>query len=96
MIDDPLSRQYWPGEDPIGKRIQPMSGKGWHRIVGIVSHGMESDLARDTGRGVYYACLYQTPMPMGSILVNTFGDASAAAAPLRNAVQATDPNFAAI
>jgi predicted permease len=91
VIDDKLARQYWPGEDPIGKRIQPMSGEGWHRIVGIVSHVMESDLAGDTGRGVYYACLYQTPMPMGSILVKTSSEAATAA--MRDAVRAADPNL---
>ena len=93
VIDEKLARQYWPGEDPIGKRIQPMSGEGWHRIVGIVSHVMQSDLAGDTGHGVYYASLYQRPMPMGSVLVKTSGDASVAAAAMRNAVRAADPNL---
>jgi len=93
VIDDKLARQYWPGEDPIGKRIQPTSGEGWHRIVGIVSHVMRSDLAGDTGRGVYYASLYQRPWPLGSILVKTSGDASVAAAAIRNAVRAADPNL---
>jgi predicted permease len=93
VIDDKLARQYWPGEDPIGKRIQPASGEGWHRIVGIVSHVMQSDLAADPGRGVYYASLYQRPMAMASILVKTSGDASIAAAAMRNAVRAADPNL---
>ena len=93
VIDDKLARQYWPGEDPIGKRVQPTSGEGWHRIVGIVSHVMQSDLAGDSGRGVYYASLYQRPMPRGSILVKTSGDASIAAAAMRNAVRAADPDL---
>jgi putative ABC transport system permease protein len=93
VIDDKLARQYWPGEDPIGKRMQPTSGEGWHKIVGIVTHVMQSDLAVDSGRGAYYASLYQRPMPMGSILVKTSGDASIAAAAMRNAVRAVDPNL---
>src|SRR5215472_5336124 len=73
VIDENLARQYWPAEDPMGKRIRPMSGEGWHTIVGIVSHVVQSDLAGESGRGVYYASLYQRPMPMGSILVKTTG-----------------------
>jgi predicted permease len=92
VIDENLARQYWPAEDPIGKRIRPMSGEGWHTIVGIVSHVMQSDLAGETGRGVYYASLYQRPMPMGSILVKTSGGLPAAAV-MRNAVRSVDPNL---
>src|SRR5215472_6656835 len=62
VIDENLARQYWPAEDPIGKRIRPMSGEGWHTIVGIVSHVVQSDLAGEADRGVYYASPYQRPM----------------------------------
>jgi predicted permease len=93
VIDEKLARQYWPKEDPLGKRIQPTSGEGWYTIVGIVGHVMQSDLAGDTGRGVFYVSLYQRPMPMGSILVKTAGDVSAAAAAMRDAVRAADPSL---
>jgi predicted permease len=93
VIDRKLARQYWPAEDPIGKRIRPMSGEGWYTIVGIVGTVMQSDLAADTGRGVYYVSFYQRPMAMGSILVKTSGDRSAAAGAMRDAVRATDPNL---
>jgi predicted permease len=91
VIDNKLARQYWPKEDPLGKRIQPTTGEGWYTIVGIVSHIMQSDLAGDTGRGVFYVSLYQRPMPMGSILVRTSGDPAAAASVIRDAVRAVDP-----
>jgi predicted permease len=93
VIDEKLARRYWPNEDPVGKRIQPMSGEGVYTIVGIVNHVMNSDLAGDTGRGIYYVSLYQRPMPMGTILVKTSGDISAAVAAIREAVHAADPNL---
>lgn len=43
-----------------------MSGEGWYTIVGIVNHVNRSDLAGDTGRGIYYVSLYQRPMQMGT------------------------------
>jgi len=93
VIDNKLARQYWPQEDPLGKRIQPTSGEGSYTIVGIVSHIMQSDLAGDQGRGVFYANLYQRPMPLGSILVKTPRDPAAAASIIRDAVRAVDPRL---
>jgi predicted permease len=93
VIDETLARRYWPDGDPLGKRIQPMSGEGWYTIVGIVNHVLRADLGSDTGRGVYYVSLYQRPMPMGTILAKTSGGFSAAAAAIREAVHAADPNL---
>jgi predicted permease len=93
VIDDKLARQYWPGEDPVGRRIQPMSGEGWYTIVGIVSHVMQSDLGGDTGRGVYYSSLYQRPVRNGHILVKASGGPRAAADAIRDAVRIADPNL---
>jgi predicted permease len=102
VIDEKLARRYWPDEDPLGKRIQPTSGEGWHTIVGIIGHVVHSDLAHDTGRGAIYFSLYQHPAPMGSILVKTplvkassvktSGDVAAVAA-IRDAVRAADPDL---
>ena len=93
VIDSKLARRYWPEEDPVGKRIQPSSGEGFYTIVGIVSHVMQSDLAGDQGGGVFYADLYQRPMPLGSILVKTSRDPAAAASIIRDAVRAVDPKL---
>jgi predicted permease len=93
VIDDKLARRYWPQEDPLGKRIQLSSGPELYTVVGIAGHVMQSDLASDTGNGVLYMSLYQRPMPMGSILVKSSDDLSTAAASIRDAVQAVDPNM---
>ncbi len=93
VIDGKLARRYWPNEDPLGKRIQPMSGEGWYTIIGIVNHVLPSDLAGDTGRGIYYVSLYQRPMAMGTILVKTSGELTAAVAAIREAVHAADSNL---
>jgi putative ABC transport system permease protein len=93
VIDNKLARQYWPDEDPLGKRIQPTSGEGPYTIVGIVNHIMQADLAGDQGRGVFYVSLYQRPMPLGSILVKTPRDPAAAASIIRDAVRTVDPTL---
>ena len=93
VIDDKLARQYWPNEDPLGKRIQPMTGEGRYTIVGVVNHVMRSDLADDPGRGLYYVSLYQRPMAMGTILVKTSADLATTVAAIRGAVHSVDPSL---
>jgi ABC-type antimicrobial peptide transport system permease subunit len=58
VIDENLARQYWPGEDPVGKRIGRTS---WYRVVGIVGHVTNSSLAADSGKGMYYVSMLQRP-----------------------------------
>jgi predicted permease len=94
VIDEDLARQYWPDEDPIGKRIQPSSGEGWFTIVGITAHVLGSDLAADSGKGVVYFNLFQEKqaLPVAWIMAKTSGDPAGMAAAIREAVHAADPN----
>lgn len=88
VIDENLARQYWPNENPLGKRMR--QGKDWATIVGIVGHVKHDSLASDTGKGTYYAPMFQRPLPLAYLLVRTDGDPSRLAAPLREAVLALD------
>ncbi|MCU1339923.1 MAG: efflux pump, inner rane subunit [Bryobacterales bacterium] len=90
VIDERLARRYWPNENPLDKRVEPTSGEGKLRIVGVVGHVMQSDLASDEDEGVLYASILQHPMPLGSIAVKTSGDVGALAAVIRDAVRETD------
>jgi len=58
-------------------------------VVGHVNH---SDLAGDTGKGVYYYCTFQQPLPFASLVVKTQGDPAGMAQAIRQAVREVDPN----
>jgi predicted permease len=92
VIDENLARQYWPNEDPLNKHMRRGGRAPWSSIVGVVAHVNHSDLAGDTGKGVYYYCLYQQPLPMASILLKTQGDPASLASAIRQAVLEVDPN----
>jgi putative ABC transport system permease protein len=49
LVNETMARRFWPGEDPIGKRIKGFDARGrndeWVTVVGVVgdvrSHGLE-------------------------------------------------------
>jgi len=101
VIDENLARQYWPNEDPIGKRIRRGQDETWYTIVGIVGHIRFNQLAgeetsstnsQSASKGVYYLSLNQTTAPYGFVIAKTSGDPSILAGVIREAVHDADPN----
>jgi putative ABC transport system permease protein len=37
VVDAVLAERYWPGEDPIGRRLA-FGGENWYEVVGVVGH----------------------------------------------------------
>ena len=58
IIDENLAQQYWPRQNPIGKRLGNGDGH-WSTIVGLVAHVKHSQLAADSAKGVYYFPIFQ-------------------------------------
>ncbi|HEY1242635.1 MAG TPA: ABC transporter permease [Bryobacteraceae bacterium] len=90
IIDENLARQYWPNEDPVGKRIQ-QGRQVWTTIVGVVGHVRHSSLSVDTGKGSYYFPILQRPLPLAYVLARAQGDPGPLAPALRQAVLSVDP-----
>jgi predicted permease len=92
VIDENLARQYWPGGNALGDHLRGgVRGNDWATIVGIVGHVHQSDLATDTGKGVYYYSMWQRAAPIASIVLQTAGNPAAFGGAVREAVRATDP-----
>src|SRR5262249_50847786 len=94
VIDENLARQFWPNEDPIGKRIRrTIANAPWVRIVGIVGHVKHSELASDSGTGVHYYPIYQaTQSVVYAVLARTMLPPDQAANIIREAVRTADPS----
>ena len=94
VIDENLAARYWPGQDPIGKRVRLGSSAPWMTIVGVVGHVLHTSLAGETDKGTYYGCLYQRPIPGTSFVVRTPpGTAASAEAVIGGAVAGLDPTI---
>jgi len=93
IIDENLANQYWPNQDPIGKRIRRTTSTAqWTTIVGIVRHIKHNELAADSGKGVHYYPVYQTPQATTFAVLarTTLGSAKASDA-IREAIRTADP-----
>ena len=98
IIDENLARQYWPNEDPIGKRIRNGQQGAWAVIVGLVGHVKHTQLAADSAKGVYYYPIYQRLDKNSSrtafLVARGRGNTAAASEAIRRAVGSVDPGQA--
>jgi putative ABC transport system permease protein len=91
VIDEILARQYWPGENPVGRHIRRGNSAAWATIVGVVGHVKQSDLAGEDVKGKYYFPVFQMAMPFMSFVVRAPSDPGRLSTALRDAVRAVDP-----
>ncbi|HKB10240.1 MAG TPA: ABC transporter permease [Vicinamibacterales bacterium] len=91
VISETMARVFWPGEDPVGKRVTiGYNNSGPREVVGIVSDVKESALA-EPPRPQMYAAFPQTPWPFFTAVVRTERDPEPIASALRAAVMRLDP-----
>jgi predicted permease len=95
IIDENLARQYWPNQNPIGKRLRNGGKDPWSVVVGVVAHVRHSQLAVDPAKGVYYYPVYQKPESRSLFFVaRGAGSPAFLSGAIRNAVHSVDPRQA--
>ena len=58
VVDESMARRFWPGEDPVGRRVRwDAPGQGWRTVVGVVG---DIDEEGDYTEG-WYLPVYQDP-----------------------------------
>ena len=90
IINETLARQFFPNEDPIGKRILVTNGPdAWRQIVGLVADIKQYGVDKETTSQTYepYA---QQPFRSLNVVLRTAGSSAALAGALRPAVYAID------
>ncbi len=64
IINQTMARTFWPGEDPIGRRIRPGMSDPWCTIIGIVDDVKNAGLDRPAGTEIYLP--YTQPQTSGT------------------------------
>ena len=102
LVNETFVRLYWPGQDPIGRRIRMGSNdpkRPWMTVVGVIRDERHNGL---TGaiKEKFFVPYAQFPAARSgdaarnmSLVVRTSGDPAALAAPIRAEVRRLDPSL---
>jgi putative ABC transport system permease protein len=93
VVNQALARRYFPGESPIGKRIDfRWETTGMQEIVGVVGDVRELGLHQPAEPTIYIP-LEQRPDPWAYLVVRTAGDPNNIVPLLRQTVASLDRNL---
>jgi predicted permease len=96
IVNQLFASQYWPGQDPLGKRFRFFDGdtpEPWRTVVGVASNIIQNDQTRQTFDPVVYLPYRQKPGGGAWILVRTSVPPAGLTTAFRQEVQALDPGL---
>jgi putative ABC transport system permease protein len=95
VIDETMAERFWPGEDPLGKRVtftgEPVE---WMTVVGIAANVRHYELQSPSRIQVYVPMRQAPPMGLSVAVKHRPGAQAATAGLLRRAVAALQPGVA--
>jgi len=100
VINARFASQYFPGEDPLGKRIRLKvderlnvnTSQPWLTIVGVAPNVRQRSVQDVDPDAIAYASYRMQPPRGTAILIRSHGDPAAVIGAVRKAVQDTDPD----
>lgn len=91
IVNETFQRTYFPGQDPIGRRIRFGGEAPWATIVGI-ARDVKVRGAREPTRVETYIPYWQMTEPGMNIVIKASGNPAQLVGPLRQAVASVDRN----
>jgi putative ABC transport system permease protein len=96
IINEAMARQYWPNEDPIGRRLSSTDDNTWRdkplwrEIVGVVKDVRYTALDTEARAQMYTPFTQFPPISDRTLVARTDGDPLSLVAAVRGEVQAID------
>jgi putative ABC transport system permease protein len=97
IVSESLAKKYWPGQDPLGKRLKwgpPDSQDPWLTVVGVVGDVKQGALDAATDPHTYEPYAQLGSMPSLRIAVRGQADPASLTAEVRSAVWGLDRQLA--
>jgi putative ABC transport system permease protein len=89
IVSESMARMFWPGEDPIGRRMRVRGGP-WLTVVGICGDIIQ-DWFNRRNAPMFYQPFAQAAGPNVAFVLRTHGDPAAVAPAARQALLEIDP-----
>jgi predicted permease len=90
MVNQTLANRFWPGQDPVGKRISFGEAKKYYEVVGVAADGKYVTLG-EVPRAYVYRAMRQAKIDDRIVIARTMGDLRAALASIRQISRQLDP-----
>jgi putative ABC transport system permease protein len=93
VISEKTAEHYWPGEDPIGKRVKPdatNSDVPWREVIGVVKDVRQNDFIAQPKMQMYFNYRQLKDLAANALIVRTSVDPMSLATPVRNSIWAVD------
>jgi predicted permease len=92
LINETMAKKYWPGQNPIGHKLQAFGVPPYFEVLGVVKDSKYVSLGEEPRPYIYFS-LTQHTRPVMSMFIRTGDDPKAALEGARKAVLELDPKM---
>jgi predicted permease len=89
VINETMARQFWPDQDPLGKRFKFFGQDWWNEVVGVARDGKYNFVGEDPAAHIYVS-LRQSYQPAVTLYLRSGADPSVPLGMARQQVQEMD------
>lgn len=97
IVNQVLAQRYWPGENPLGKRLQlALEKTRWREVVGVVGNAKLSGLEAQVDSAIYLPLAQNTwpnALRTSSLAIRTQAEPQSVTAAIRQALRGVDPSL---
>jgi putative ABC transport system permease protein len=93
VISEKTAQHFWPGQDPIGKRLKPGSSTSkseWREVIGIVKDVRQNDLIAPPKMQMYLSYRQLKDIAANALVIRTSIEPMSLAGSVRNAIWSVD------
>ncbi len=93
VISEKTAQHYWPGQDPVGKRLKPgatNSDVPWRQVIGVVKDVRQNDFIAQPKMQMYFTYRQLKSLAPNALVVRTSVEPMSLATSVRNAIWAVD------
>jgi putative ABC transport system permease protein len=93
VIGEKTAQHFWPGQDPIGKRLKPgstTSDATWREVIGVVKDVRQNDFVAQPKMQTYFSYRQLKDLAPNALVIRTTIEPMSLATSVRNAIWAVD------